>query len=357
MYKIIFIAHGGSNIGMGHIIRCMSLANTFKLHNHNVIFISKYKTGQKVLLENKFNYIPINGKESFADGFHYGSKEELEEDWQTIKEILIAEKPDIIVIDSYNVTKEFFMELNKHTKCTIYIDDIAAFDYPVDIVINGNISAPLLEYKKTFKNQKFLLGLEYNLIRQEFRNTPKRNVPTQCNSIMISTGAADPHNMTEIILSTLINDSNLSEYTFHVIIGKGFKENAINQIRSMAIESNAIVLHQNPAKMSEIMLKSDLAITAGGSTLYELFACGVVTFAFIYADNQKDLVKESEKNGYLFNIGLYNEINQKDLIKKIIRVAENYRLRKSMVEKIQSVVDCNGTERIVEEVEKVMMEK
>jgi spore coat polysaccharide biosynthesis predicted glycosyltransferase SpsG len=173
---------------------------------------------------------------------------------------------------------------------------------------------------------------------------------------MVSTGAADPHNMTIKILDKLLNNNSLSDYTIRVVIGKGFKEEAIKQIRSMALTYPSVVLYENPPKMSEIMLQSDFAITAGGSTIYELFACGVVTFAFIYAENQRDMVEASEENGYLFNLGNYNEMKE-DIANRIIEVAKDSSLRKNMVEKIQDVVGCKGTQRIVEEVEKYIMKK
>lgn len=356
MYKIIFIAHGGSNIGMGHIIRSMSLAEAFRTNNHTVKFISKYEVGKRTLIENKYELISLEGKELNTQGFVYGSKEELQRDLTLIKEILIIEKPDIIVVDSYNVTVDFFNEIANYAKYVIYIDDICAFDYPVDMIINGNISGPLLNYKKVIQNKKFLLGLDYNLIRQEFSEMPKREVAYKCNSIMISTGAADPHNMTKKILNTILNNSQLQEFKISVVIGKAFNSKNVEEIKLMARDNSSIVLYENPSKISEIMLKSDLAITAGGSTIYELFACGVVTFAFIYADNQKDLVEVSETNGYLINLGYYNEIDANNIIEKIIKVDEDYELRKNIVDKIQDVLDCKGTKRIVNEVEKVMME-
>lgn len=357
MYKTIFIAYGGSNIGMGHIFRSMSLAEAFKGNNAEVKFISKYATGQQTLRENEFILISLQGNEVGTDGFNYGSSEELKKDLHDIKKILASEQPDIIVVDSYNVNYEFFYEIGKLTKCLIYIDDICAFNYPVDIIINGNITGPFLGYENKFKNQILLLGLKYNLIRQEFFKIPKHNVLKKCDSIMISTGAADPHNMTIKILRALLSNGKFKDYTINVIIGKAFNDSSTVQIKEIALMNNSIVLYENPSKMSEIMCKSDLAITAGGSTIYELFACGVITFAFIYANNQKEIVETSEKKGYLINLGYYNELKEQDMIEVITRVADDYELRKSIVEKIQGVIDCKGTQRIISEVDKFMMKK
>lgn len=68
------------------------------------------------------------------------------------------------------------MKIKPHVKILVYIDDVNAFSYPVDVVINGNITGKYLDYKSYFKNQKFLLGPSYNLIRDEFKNISKRAV-------------------------------------------------------------------------------------------------------------------------------------------------------------------------------------
>lgn len=357
MKKAIFIAHGGKNIGMGHVIRCMSLANTFRFKGYSVKFISKYETGQRALYDNDFEVIPYFDIEEVGEGFHYGTKRELELDLEFIHNILDEENADVLVVDSYNVTNQFLQAVAKKVKCSIYIDDIAAFPYPVDIVLNGNISAYWLDYKTGYQNQKLLLGLEYNLIRQEFREVPKREIFDNCNSIMITTGASDPYQMTEKIIQILLKYDWLKEYAIHVVIGNGFRDDSKNKIKVLALNNSNIIVHENPVKMSSIMMQCDLAITAGGSTLYELFACGVITFSFIYAENQRSTVETSAKKGYLFPIGDYQKINEEELINKIKLFSENVQMRKELVNRLQKLLDCKGTERIVRKVEEFLIEK
>lgn len=357
MKKAIFIAHGGKNIGMGHVIRCMSLANAFRLKNYSVKFISKYETGQRALYDHDFEVLPYSDLEEVGEGFHYGTKKELEKDLEFIHNILDEENADVLVVDSYNVTNQFLQAVAKKVRCSIYIDDIAAFPYPVDIVLNGNISAYWLDYKTGYQNQKLLLGLEYNLIRQEYREVPKREMFDNCNSIMITTGASDPYQMTEKIIQILLKYDWLKEYAIHVVIGNGFRDDSKNKINVLALNNSNIIVHENPVKMSSIMMQCDLAITAGGSTLYELFACGVITFSFIYAENQRSTVETSAKKGYLFPIGDYQKINEEEIINKIKLFSENVQMRKELVNRLQKLLDCKGTERIVRKVEEFLIEK
>lgn len=352
MKNVVFIAHGGEKVGMGHIMRSLSLAKQFRIKNFNVTFISKYEAGIDIIKKNNFNVEIIFIKDIPKElGFFYGNNKELLQETIQIENYLKQNKTDILIIDSYNVSYEFFKTLKKYVKCLVYIDDINKFDYPVDVLINGNISGSYMNYKKENENEILLLGIKYNLIRDEFCNISKRKPKENIENIMITTGASDPYNMTFNILQFLINNIDIKDKLVHVIIGKGFNNSNITSISKFIKNYSNINLYNNPKKISNIMLKSDLAITAGGSTLYELCACGVPTLAFIYAENQRLTVERMEKEGYILNIGFYNNIDYNKFENKYNFIVNDYDRRYKMIMKMQSLVDCKGVERIVNIIE------
>ncbi len=348
MYNIAFIAYGSKSIGMGHLMRTMSLAKQFRKQNFHVIFITKYSEGIDKLKSNKFNIFELNNNIKINNlDFNYGTSEELDDDTKQISNFLKTNQIDCLIIDTYNISYNFFIELKKYVKCLIYIDDIYTFEYPVDILINGNITGEYMGYKKLFEEQKFLLGLKYNLIRNEFKNIPKRIINKDVNSIMITTGASDPKNITYKFLYSLINAKVFKDTIINVVIGSGF--NNVIDIESLANNNENILLYRNPNNMSEIMLSSDIAIAAGGSTLYELSACGTPTIAFIYAENQRFIVEKMTELKYIKNIGYYDDIDYKNFI-ILLNELSNYEYRKEVSKKGQLLVDCKGTERVVSEV-------
>jgi spore coat polysaccharide biosynthesis predicted glycosyltransferase SpsG len=75
-----------------------------------------------------------------------------------------------------------------------------------------------------------------------------------------------------------------------------------------------VVLHENVSKMSEIMLRSDISISAGGSTLYELCACGTPTLGMVIADNQIEIVDMLSAEGYITNIGWHSELSDREVL-------------------------------------------
>lgn len=348
MGDIVFLSHGGPIVGMGHVIRCLSLAKEFRQKGKKVFFISKYAVGQQIILSEGFEVMPLVSKYELNENqFSYGSSEILEEDWVQIKKILSDRAADAIVVDSYNVEPWFFHGLKEYTKCLIYIDDLHVADYPVDVIINGNINAHTLQYP-ILENQKRLLGLSYNLIRNEFKQINNRDKEHQpWNRVLITTGASDPKDITGNILNYLVKMEQFERFQFKVVLGQAFGKDQNEKNISLYQRYSNIEFYEAPKKMSNLMKWADYAISAGGSTIYELFACGVIVLAFIYADNQVQIVTKASELGYLYSLGRYEELEEDKFLTILNSVMMSKRLNKIMVKKIQEVVDCKGTERCV----------
>lgn len=353
MHSVAFRADGGLNIGMGHIMRSLSLAKEFRRNGYKVFFISKYKGGIEKIKEENFDVIQLKHREiENTTGFNYGNPEELDKEAEEINSIIKLYKIDLLFIDTYNVTKEYFLKIKPHVKKLGYIDDLNKFVYPVDILVNGNITAEYMNYKKYSEDEIMLLGPKYNLIRDEFRNLPERIVKEEVEEIMITTGGSDPHNMSVKLLNMILQDKELKNLKINVIVGNSFTNK--EELKNISRENKNVILHENVKYMSRIMLRSDIAISSGGSTLYELCACGTPTLAFIYADNQEFIVKKMDELGYVKSLGLYNKLKAEKVLKKIHLIKDDFNLRINYIKKQQLLVDGMGTSRIVEILSKML---
>lgn len=326
MKTVAFRVDGGQNVGMGHIMRCLSLAKAFKDKEYTVYFISKIEQGIKEIKEKGFEV------------FHLSYKEEVQEVITIIKEYNI----EILFIDTYNITKKYFLDIKPSVKKLVYIDDINKFIYPVDILINGNITAKHMNYVKYLENEVMLLGPKYNLIRDEFRNLPKKKTRKKIGEVMITTGGSDPYNMASKLLKILLYSEKTKDLRFNVIVGGGFENKT--ELRNLKRINNNIILYENIKKISEVMLRSDVAISSGGSTLYELCACGTPTLAFIYADNQEFIVNQMDKEGYVKKIGWFDQITKEDLIRQVL----NEKKLNEIKNKAKNLIDGYGASRVVE---------
>jgi pseudaminic acid biosynthesis-associated protein PseG len=326
--KIGIRADGGQNIGMGHIMRSLVLAK--ELAKTNEVFyvcrvseysLNKYKAGIDMVKSKGFKVETLN-ENSFI-------------------EELCKVNADCLITDSYDVNEDYFNITKNFFKVTGCIDDMNLYYFNVDFIINQNIGAERYIYNVN-KDTKLLLGTNYTMMREEFRNIPEKVITQECSDIMITVGGSDDKGITNIICD-YVKDLKLK---FHIIIGPGFKEENINKLIEIENLKSNIKLYLN-ANMIEIMKKCDMAISSCGSTLYELAACGVPTLGIVIADNQKQIADELQSIGFIKKLGIYNEIHKEDLVKKIYELSENTKKRSEMSKKGLFIVDGKGVERIV----------
>lgn len=362
MYNIAIRADGGPSIGMGHVMRCLAVAEELKDLGCRVYFIGKYKQGLDKAAFAGFETFQIEAESETNNisDFDYGNIDDLAYDLAETHEIIESQRCDLILVDKYNLTSEYFIKLREFVKKIAFIDDMNLFRCSADIIINGGINASSLGYDAVFEGQRLLLGIEYILLRREFSKiSAEKNVRNfDCKDknkpycmaaeIMITTGGADPYNCTGRLLEILLNSSKTCAFRYNVIIGSGFVHT--EKINKLASDNFNIKLYADPELMSEIMLNSDIAISTGGGTLYELCCCGTPTLAFILADNQKGSAETLHQKGYIHLLGGHNEFENIDFPQIVSDLIMDYDARKNMSKKMRSLVDGKGVYRTAKEI-------
>jgi len=321
--KVFIITEGGKNIGFGHITRCLSLYQSFKKRGILPKFIINGDDNIEYLLKN-VNYQIFNWLDERNKLFE------------------IIKDTDIAIIDSYLADSSFYIQISNLVKTPVYIDDNKRLDYPKGIVLNGNIHAETLNYPKK-KGATYLLGTKYTPLRKEFWEIPEKKIKEKIESIMVTFGGDDVKNMTPKILQFLNNEyPNLKK---NVIIGKSF--NNIDEIKKEADYNTKLIYHPNAQKIREIILESDIAISAGGQTLNELARIGVPTIGVCIVDNQLESIKEWSKISFLKYAGWYNESNIIEKIKNSIKILEDAKVRKNTSKIGIKFIDGKGSLRII----------
>lgn len=318
-------ADGGKKIGMGHIMRTLVLAKELA-GNHDVFYIckvdepisDKYEGGIQKVKVNGFEIKLINESRVIDD----------------LKKIQV----DLLITDSYDVDEFYFDETKKLFNKTAYIDDVNLYSYNVDYLINQNINGLDLTYN-TNVDTKLILGPQFIMLRDEFRNVEKKYIKDKPKDIMLTVGGSDEYYVTNQILS-YVKSLN---YNFHVVVGPSFNNN--NSLKDF--ENERVRLYYS-ANMIEIMKNCDVAISACGSTLYELAVCGVPTLGIIVADNQLGLAKKMAELELIENVGWFNKLNKSFFVEAFTELCNNINKRIDMSEKAASVIDGQGVRRIVE---------
>ncbi len=328
MIKIAIRADGGPKIGMGHITRCLALAEELAGDNCIITFIIKRDETTIDLISSKgFKTIALP-RLSFDEEINFMK--------------IVVKCFDILITDSYDIDLKYLMEMKNTGIYLITIDDLNHLEsYPSDVVINGNIYAEDLNYKSTYGNTQFLLGPEYILLRKEFIGLSQRKINKKCNNILITMGGSDPVHFSLSISEQLI-DLGIK---LHVVIGPAFDEQYKSFLMDFASHHGNVSLYKSlPAdRMRDLMLKADVGISAGGSTLYELAATGTPTIALIAADNQLMNVK---KMSSLHMINVNNDIA--DIKNDTERLINDFDERSRLCNSMKDIFNISGHAKIKE---------
>lgn len=330
MTMIYIRADGNPKIGSGHIMRCLSLADGFRKIGQDAVFITADNHFQDVIQKRGYRCIVLHTE------YHH-----MENELPVLRQILQTHRPRCILLDSYYVTPSYMAAIRQKAPL-IYIDDQNAFDYPADIVVNYTLYADKLIYPP---NKRYLFGPEYALLREEFQGVPRRQAAEQVRHVLLSAGGADPEHVALGVVRYL-REQWSDSVTYHVVLG------AMNQdteaIESIAAGLKHIVLHRQVSDMCSLMLKCDAAVSAGGTTLFELCACGVPTVTYVLADNQIMNAVSFEETGLMLCAG---DIRKDDrfaphIFEKLDVLMQNQPLRQRMIERMQALVDGCGAKRL-----------
>lgn len=320
--RILIITEGGKKIGLGHIARCLSLYQAFKKEGVRPVFIvNGDKTAEKILKGCRhiiFNWLD-NKKRLFK----------------------MVNGSNIVVIDSYLADISIYKEASRLARTAVYMDDNMRIDYPAGIVVNGSVSAKLMNYPHK-AGVKYLLGSRYIPLRKEFWTAPAKRINGKIKSIMVTFGGTDGKGMTPKIMDFL--NTRYPGTVKNVIVGAGFKNT--REIKRLKDRKANLIYEPDAGEMRRVMLKSDIVISAAGQTLYELARIGVPTIAICVADNQLRSVKNWQKCGFVKYIGKYNN---KGFFKKLSAAiteltSSQERCRVSAIGR--NLVDGKGAEKI-----------
>lgn len=360
--KIIFRADANANIGQGHVMRCLSIADSFKEAGHFCMFVCADEIGVS-MAENR-------GYETFYLKSDYSKTME---EIPKLTKIIEKEKPDVIIMDGYFFSNEYFKSVKnicresiEENKClSVYLDDVYSFAYDVDLVINYNVYASKERYEALYSKEIskpfFVLGPKYAPLRSEFakesKDVKEKQIPDTAKNVMISVGGADPLHLAIDFVRYIVKDEELKDVQFKFVLGKMEKD--IEEIKRIAASTNNITVNVNVPNMKEMIEKADVAVSAAGSTQYEICACKTPCICFSMADNQVEGAKKFDEIGAFIyaSDARDNKSFSENLFKMIKDLSKDKDKRKAMSDISGKLVDGLGAGRIVKDIEVFFGEK
>ncbi|WP_313131410.1 UDP-2,4-diacetamido-2,4,6-trideoxy-beta-L-altropyranose hydrolase [Anaerocolumna sp.] len=338
---IYFRVDGNEQIATGHIMRCLSIAQAIAEKGENCTFIISDDYPKALIQSKGFGTINLCSKWN-----------DLELEITKLTELIREKEINKMIIDSYFVTERYLKEISKHIR-SVYIDDLSLFSYPVDLLINYTSYYSKFNYESLYnlKSIKLLLGCNYVPLRKEFFQIKRNQINNEVRNILITTGGSDTYNIAGRLLDEISMEKRYKDINFHVVSGI-FNQNLL-KLKTLEENNKNIFLYQNIKRMSDLMMKCDIAVSAGGTTLYELCACGLPTICFAFADNQISGV-EDFRDKKIMNYAGDARQNDNNVIQNMINgielLCENAQQRETYSKKMTNLVDGGGACRIAQEV-------
>jgi len=311
--KIIFRTDASLEIGTGHVIRCLTLANILKRLGWQCKFICREHHGNLVDHIRSCGYdvgvLPIANNDLVIK--KTGSEKRsnyskwLGSDWridaEQTKICIGGEVVDWLIVDHYAIDIRWESELRDVCHRLMVIDDLANRRHDCDILLDQNLGRIEFDYAQlTSENCLILLGPNYALLRSEFHQLRKcslkrRTIP-KMEHLLISMGGVDKSNTTEHILETLKSCKLPSELRITVVMG--IHAPWLNRVQLCATKMPYLTeVKVNVTNMAKLMTISDLAIGAAGSASWERCCLGLPSLIKINADNQLHIANALQKMG------------------------------------------------------------
>lgn len=301
--KIVFRADGYRELGMGHIFHCLTLA--YHLTGHDCMFVTnrKHEEGYNRLKESFMPLHAIETEEQFYD-------------------FLEEYKPDVVVNDCLNTTKEHILKLKRLADKVITIEDLGEGAEYADAVINAlyNIPNP---------GQNQYIGADYVCLRDEFLIKSPKEFSDEVQNVLVMFGGTDPSGLMKKIYDIA--------KAFHVIY-PDIRFTFITGVSSDAAqkgivddENDNIFVYNNVKNVSDYMKDADLAFTSQGRTVYELASMGVP--AIVLAQNEREQLHTfAQMNNGFLNLGIGRNVDVETIKSTFKWLVDTPKIRKEMRE-------------------------
>ncbi len=275
---ILFRVDGDEQIGAGHVLRSLALAESLREQHADVEFACRrLSPGLQAKLEATGLTVHRIDGEANPD-----------EDCRQLLEIAAAQDATWIVLDGYEFSADDRRAVFQSGRQLLVVDDLGRDDlYHADLVVNPGLEAERIGYRHS-PGAKLLLGPQYAPVSNSFLSARRPRLTQQRASKLLATfGGADPADLSSRFLEALalVNRADLEA---RLIVGPANpRQQALRQQCAAGRINCELVV--DPQSMASEMKWSDLAVAAAGSTCWELATLGIPTLAIVVADNQVSL--------------------------------------------------------------------
>ncbi|WP_243297590.1 UDP-2,4-diacetamido-2,4,6-trideoxy-beta-L-altropyranose hydrolase [Bacillus litorisediminis] len=337
--KAVFRVDASVEIGTGHVMRCLTLAERLRQKGAEIAFISRELPGNlNAFIESRGFFVHRLKKtddkiEKITNHSHWLSVDWKTDLYETIAILQKQNKINWLIIDHYAIDRHWEEKVWPFVKNIMVIDDLADRKHECNILLDQNYYK---NYRKRYDgivphHCLKLLGPQYVLLRSEFKS-----VKLECKKrdghikrILIFFGGIDLTNETAKSLEA-IRLLKREDIKIDVVVGSACPHK--DQIKELCGVMPNVTYYCQVNHMADLMVKADLAIGAGGTATWERLFVGLPAITIITAENQENILTALHEAGAVWNLGKSSKVCSKDIASQVSYALTNPDIVRKMSE-------------------------
>jgi UDP-2,4-diacetamido-2,4,6-trideoxy-beta-L-altropyranose hydrolase len=355
VHHIAFRADATNQIGTGHFMRCLTLADGLRQRGAHIRFISRdlpvHLRNMLAAKDMEFVALDSNAGSSFTDELahsHWLGTSQAQDAEATIQ-ALSEQAWDWLIVDHYALDTRWESALRGTAKRIMVIDDIADRNHDCDILLDQNFYVDMQTryVDKVPFHCRLLLGPRYALLRDEFRKLREQVKPRTgpVKRILVYFGGVDADNCTSQAINAL---AEMGTKGLHVDVVIGAQHPSRAEIE-MNCAARGFVCHVQTDKMAELMAAADLTIGAGGSASWERCCLGLPALLVSLANNQVGISKALDLSGCCIYLGAFKKVNTSAIKHEITELLRAHNRLEMISRRAFSFADGMGVDRVYQE--------
>ncbi|SFS31782.1 UDP-2,4-diacetamido-2,4,6-trideoxy-beta-L-altropyranose hydrolase [Marininema halotolerans] len=353
-FKVLIRADASTGMGSGHVMRCLNLADRLRQKGAAITFASREYVGNLhgVVKQRGYPIVSLPARRKISS-----TSLVTEDAHETIQ---LAEKNapyDLVIVDHYALDSRWERLVRRIAQRVMVIDDVAQRRHDCDLLLDSAFyKDPIQRYKGLLpKRCKTFFGPEYVLLATQF--CEQRERPLQKNSppqrLLLSFGGSDPTGETVKVL-TVFGMLSLPGVVIDVVAGRANPHHSILNAQCQRLKNAIFYPHVD--NMAERMAQCDLAIGAGGSTVWERCSLSVPTITVAIAENQVELLKGLQQLGVIHHLGWHQDVSRKQWLNEMKKVLTDSQIHRKLVKNCEAFAPRVCTEKLDEMIELMMRE-
>ncbi len=329
--KLFFRADGNHKIGLGHIVRCLSIIQMIGDYFDCVMIVNNANASVLNIIKEVCQFVDLEAENPIKE-------------IEKIREIV--QVSDIVIIDGYEFDINYQIALKKIAKKLVVIDDLSGKDFFADVIINHGDILALPSYRVLNYTQIFS-GFDYLIVKPDFikASLQKKSI-TSINTVFVCMGGADPFNISTKIIKACSECDFIQKMI--IVIGSVYNNKSelytiLAQIKNISIE---LIENANAAQMINCIERSQIAISTASTISLEICCVKSALICGCIVENQNAIHSLLIKNGCCTSVGDWKKISVTEIKSKICELNNISEVQK-LIDAQSNCIDGSSPQRIL----------